>query len=170
MTYYQFRNGTRVSGCTADVAVEELEKIQKKHGVLSPTVVVDEARPATSALHPVFEWDDGIAAEHYRRSQARELIYSVEIIHDDDPPPVKKYTYIKSAESYIETEVVISDVDLYQEALEAFSQRFTEALCKLRQWEALALLHKHPQAALIGGAANTMTQLQRQLEPVCRAS
>ena len=47
---------------------------------LSPRNVVDQAREETNVLHPLFEWDDNIAADHHRLDQARRLISSFEVI------------------------------------------------------------------------------------------
>lgn len=53
--------------------------------------VVDAARPVTSPIHALFEWDDGKAAENYRLSQARRLIQIVMVrrevtMHENDGP------------------------------------------------------------------------------------
>jgi len=49
----------------------------KRSGILTPSAVVDEARPEDSPLHAAFEWDDSIAAEKYRLEQARRLLRQV---------------------------------------------------------------------------------------------
>jgi hypothetical protein len=41
---------------------------------------VDEARPEDAVLHPVFTWDDPVAAEKYREIEARTLIKRVRVI------------------------------------------------------------------------------------------
>jgi len=53
---------------------QELDRIYQRDGVLIPAVVVDEARPEDAPLHPSFTWDDGIAAEEWRRQEARRII------------------------------------------------------------------------------------------------
>lgn len=53
----------------------ELEKIKKQKGEMQAKDVVDFARNnPRSALHKEFEWDDSIAAEQHRISQARHII------------------------------------------------------------------------------------------------
>lgn len=54
--------------------IDELRRIESERGLLIPSEVVEAARPATSPLHPHFEWDDSAAAEKYRIDQARNLI------------------------------------------------------------------------------------------------
>lgn len=55
----------------------ELLAIRSEHGALTPSAVVDAARPADHPLHPRFEWDDTVAGESWRRQQARLLIATV---------------------------------------------------------------------------------------------
>lgn len=55
----------------------ELMTIRAEHGALTPSIVVDAARPDDHPLHTRFEWDDTIAAEAHRRQQARLLISTV---------------------------------------------------------------------------------------------
>jgi len=43
-------------------------------GILTPEMVVEEARPAASPLHSQLEWDDSVAGEEYRLVQAGRLI------------------------------------------------------------------------------------------------
>lgn len=56
-----------------------LLSIRDEVGVLTPAVVVDAARGGDHPLHSRFEWDDTVAAERHRESQARELIRSVRV-------------------------------------------------------------------------------------------
>lgn len=48
-------------------------------GKLTPEEVIRLARSPESILHPLFEWDDSVAARKYRVDQARTLISSFEI-------------------------------------------------------------------------------------------
>lgn len=67
-----------------------LTSIYQKHGELTPQVVVDEARPKTSELHGRFEWDDKVAGEAYRCTQAQELIRSIRINFTDNATGERK--------------------------------------------------------------------------------
>ena len=69
----------RVWNVSAQIAGEELEKIEARDGEVTPKAVVDAARPVDSALHRVFEWDDEKAAEQYRLSQASTLIRCITV-------------------------------------------------------------------------------------------
>lgn len=52
----------------------ELERIYKKHKVVTVGIVLAEASKATHPLHSYFEWDNNVAAEKYRIVQAYSLI------------------------------------------------------------------------------------------------
>lgn len=70
-------------GIDANTAGEELSRIKRAHGLLHPATVVDESRPEDAPLHPVFEWQDPVAAEHWREHQASQLIRRVRVVPVD---------------------------------------------------------------------------------------
>ena len=81
MEWYSFSIPSLYKGkVTAEEAAAELERIRRKHGILRPELVVDESRDEMSVLHRVFQWDDAIAAEQYRKTQARNLIDSITVV------------------------------------------------------------------------------------------
>ncbi len=81
MVYKWRRNRYDVS---AQLAGEELERIEMQEGYIKPEFVVEYARPKRSTLHGCFEWDNGVAAEEYRKVQAREIIRFIEVVHEQD--------------------------------------------------------------------------------------
>jgi hypothetical protein len=58
---------------------EYLIALRSKNGVLTPRLIVEDARPETSPIHNHFEWDNAVAAEAYRLEQARDLVRSVRV-------------------------------------------------------------------------------------------
>ena len=46
----------------------------------SPLQIVAAARPKSSPIHKLFEWDDTIAAERFRLSQARNHVNHLEVV------------------------------------------------------------------------------------------
>lgn len=46
-------------GVDAQTAGEEIERIHRKHGQLSPADIVEESRQKHAPLHDIFEWRDG---------------------------------------------------------------------------------------------------------------
>lgn len=79
----RYRDGHANKHVAAPVVYERVKALAV-NGKTDAKDVVDDARPIDSPLHPVFEWDDSIAAESYREDQARRLIRSVVIVQYDD--------------------------------------------------------------------------------------
>lgn len=68
--WFEKRNALRIKE-----AGECLVHLARKHKLIIPLdEVVNTARPPTSPLHPVFEWDNKKAADEYRLHQARHLV------------------------------------------------------------------------------------------------
>jgi hypothetical protein len=100
----------------------ELEALAKRgRGRLNPRRIVEWAREhRASALHGCFTWDDSRAAHQYRLWQARQLIVSVEVQHEDGR---KRQVYVSPVSSrgpsggYRRLVDVMSDDELRMEML-----------------------------------------------------
>ena len=53
---------------------DSLQAVYDRHGMLTPGLLLEEARDPSHPLHSRFEWDDTEAAERWRLYQARKLI------------------------------------------------------------------------------------------------
>lgn len=62
------------------VIESEIDRMIKKHGRITPEIMIDEARPAGAVLHKAFEWDDTIAGQKYRIAQARAMVISTKFV------------------------------------------------------------------------------------------
>jgi hypothetical protein len=83
---YEFRLGPSQFPVPAQDVGEALEAMGGHNsGEITPQEVVAAARSAEHPLHPVFEWDDTVAAEGYRKSQARDLLRSVVAVIPERP-------------------------------------------------------------------------------------
>lgn len=69
---YEWRTYNRP--VSAQDAGEYIEELDKQYGEVTPQILLDDARPETALLHPLYEWNDGIAAEKYRLSQSRKIL------------------------------------------------------------------------------------------------
>lgn len=122
---------------------ERLAAIKAKAGTITPVIVVDDARDKDSDLHPFFEWNDGKAAEEWRRQQARMLIGSIKVVvegtsTDKDPISVRAFIHIsdediKGSDRYEPLAVVLSDRALYAQVcaralddLRGFQRRYSQ--------------------------------------------
>lgn len=69
----------------------ELERIYKKHKVVTVDIVLNEAAKPAHPLHSYFEWDDQAAAQKYRTVQAYSLImgskFVVQLVENGDTTP-----------------------------------------------------------------------------------
>lgn len=125
-----------VYSISAQMAGEELERIYRDRGELTPSVIVDESRPECSVLHPVFEWSDPVAAELWRQQQARNVVRCIITKQETEKSgPTEVRAFVHVAESYRPTQVVVSekslldelvksairDVEAFQRRLETFS-------------------------------------------------
>lgn len=76
-TIYQWRTEYRGKRGDVNLLGKELEEIEQEKGSISANEVLERARNENSALHEYFEWDNTVAAEQHRLSQARYLIRMV---------------------------------------------------------------------------------------------
>jgi len=128
----------------ANVAGPELERIWAKHGKrLEPACVVEAARPAKAPLHPVFTWDDAVAAKQFRLQQARQLIRSIQIIADDSGKPRTLFVHVnvepeggRRQKHYQHVDTILGRPAEYLAALDELRRRLisiTEAFEELKR-------------------------------------
>lgn len=86
---YKFKSGTRLK-VSAQAAGELCARLESQ-GRLTPHEVVEASRPDDAPLHAAFEWDDAIAAERYRETQASYIIRSVEVVVEGVDKPTRAF-------------------------------------------------------------------------------
>lgn len=156
---YCFRKGSFITGVNPEDAAQELSRIHNENGILTPDLVLEEAQSESNPLHNVFEWDNEVAAHNYRKSQATQLIYSVQVVREDAPPePV--YIHSKSSNGYLPSQKVVSNINLYEEAYRKALGRVGDAENSLRQLERLAELYQPDVKSKINIAANTVSSVR----------
>lgn len=60
-----------------------------REGTLTPEAVVEDARPPQSPTHRFFEWDDRVAAERYRVSQATHYLSNIYVMPAEARDPIR---------------------------------------------------------------------------------
>lgn len=65
----------------ANLVGKELEVLANENN-LTPEAVLNIAKDENSSLHNLFEWNDEIAAEKYRLSQARQIIQQIVVVNN----------------------------------------------------------------------------------------
>lgn len=81
-TEYSTKAKAKVTREKKAVIVErEIEKIiTKNDGIISPQMLVEEARNPKSTLHAFFDWDDTIAAQKWREKQAYDMLLAAKFV------------------------------------------------------------------------------------------
>ena len=101
---------------SAEDAAKELDRIASQTD-LTPEAVVQAARPPSAVLHPEFEWDDAVAAEEWRKEQARHLIAHIVVTYpqqNKDPLQVRAFQSLKVPQDgfvFVRTEAALSESD-----------------------------------------------------------
>ena len=137
----------------AQIVGEHFEQLEKQQGCITPNIVLESARSENSVIHSCFEWNDGIAAEKYRESQAGSLIrnLTVKMITPDveQTEPVRAYVNIKQSSSseFISIHNVLKDEYLAQKMLEqakselnAFAKKYSTLQELSKVFDAIAEL------------------------------
>ena len=102
-------------------------------------MVVHYAKSSNHPLHPLFEWDDNVAAQAYRVDQARQVIRSIEVVVDEAPraKPTRAFVSVVQDRSrhYTSVQVAMSDEQLRGQVvaqalveLEAWRKRYAELM------------------------------------------
>lgn len=138
MSLYSWKEGIGYHHTvTAETAAKELQRLQLR-SPLTLQAVVDASRPMDAPLHPEFEWDDAVAAEEYRKDQARHLIDHIVIQYertDAQPLQVRAWTNVREgkASQYIPIQVGMSEPEIRSKILEtawkeldAFRKRYSD--------------------------------------------
>ena len=118
---------------------DELLAVRSQYGTLTPANVLDAARAADHPLHSRFEWDDTIAAERYRESQAGELIRKVKLTYADSTgtrQDVRAFLIVRGDDpksEYIPTEEAMVDPFASKLLLQEFE----------REWKAFRTRYEH---------------------------
>lgn len=99
--------------------------------------VVEKAKDSQSEMHGCFEWNDTIAGQKYRESQAASMIRQLVIVKDSDGEPKKTNIRFfvstgKRDNTYTPTKRIIRKQDEYEALLEramaelrAFKQKYS---------------------------------------------
>lgn len=129
---YQWKSGSRFN-VPAQAAGEQCKALADA-GNLSAKTLVDANRAEDAPLHPAFEWRDEVAAEEYRKEQARHIIRSLVLVSDTDgAEPEQVFCHIEEsgATEYKAISVVLQNEDetaallrqLYRDA-ETFTRKY----------------------------------------------
>lgn len=136
MTAYVWHSAARIKA-DPQIAGQMCEQLEQTVGLTADTLL-DANRPKDAPLHDEFEWDDSIAAEEYRKTQARHIIGSLRVVvGEKEEAPIRAFFPV-SKPLYESTKIIFSVPEkteaLMQQALRELGsfQRKYAALEKLQ--------------------------------------
>ena len=99
---------------------KEIERIEKENGEVTNKAVVDAARSKENVMHSLFEWDDAVAGEKYRLTQAASMIRALVVVPENKGEYDKRafVNIVENAENpknigrYINYDTAMSDEDM----------------------------------------------------------
>lgn len=100
-----------------------LRALYRQHGLLTPALVVEDARRESSPLHDLFEWGVEKAAQAHWEHVARQLIRNVRvnIVHESKvlraPFFVRDQSRPSGEQGYISIDQVRTDTDLARDTV-----------------------------------------------------
>lgn len=114
---YQWKSGSRIKA-NPEEAGKQFEELAETVGLTAETVL-DANRPEDAPLHEEFEWRDDIAAEEWRKQQARHLIncicFSVE--KQDGNEQVRAFFTTTETNGYESLEAIVIVENKYKSLL-----------------------------------------------------
>lgn len=105
MSIYRFKTGSHIRA-NAQEAAKVFAELEAKNN-LTAEGLVEASRPEDAPLHNEFQWDDTIAAEEWRKHQARRIIAALEIVTEKKEPIRAYYNIVVSEPQYRHIETIM---------------------------------------------------------------
>ena len=125
-TAFQWADGSSLKA-DADVVGQRLMALVEKNGGggLRAADIVADATDVASPLHGLFEWDDVVAAQRHRETQAQYILRHLHVVQVNGETAVMR-AFVSMVEEvgddtirqYVPIARVISEHELYAQALE----------------------------------------------------
>lgn len=128
---YQWKPTSQIKA-DAQEAGNVCEELERTVGLTAQNLL-NASRPEDAPLHGEFEWDDTVAAEAYRETQAQYIIRMLCIAPDEEhKEPVRAYFVTERAKEYDSVNVILQDVnkrtallDMALKELTAFKKKYS---------------------------------------------
>lgn len=134
--------GSRINKKECVVIAAELVRIgEANKGLVTPEMIVQEARSKDSPLHDYFDWTEKVAAEKWRLFQAGQLLRSVDVVIElSAKPPIVTRAFISfgDAKGYHSVEAVMNDDALRKQLLAQAKSEMYALLKKYQDLEELS--------------------------------
>lgn len=144
---YEWKPGAYIRA-DANVAGQMCAELSANGG-LTAKRLLDANRPEDAPLHSEFEWDDNIAAERFRETQARHIINCL-CVRVDGAEPVRQYfNIVRTDAEYKPLTAILQDKDdstrLYDtitRELTAIRRKYANIKAFSKVWEAIDELRR----------------------------
>ena len=137
----------KVDGFYKADATKVLDELSELGDEYSLADVVEKAKDKNSEMHSIFEWDDSVAGEEYRKIQAGKMVRDLVIVRNDETEEKTNVRYFVSTgkrdSTYTPTRLVIRNQDAYKQLLErayAELRAFKEKYSTLSELEEILAL------------------------------
>ena len=137
----------KVDGFYKADASKVLDELSELGDEYSLSDVVKKAKDENSEMHSIFEWDDSVAGEEYRKIQAGKMVRNLVIVRSDETEEKTNVRYFVSTgkrdSTYTPTRLVIRNQDAYEQLLErayAELRAFKEKYSTLSELEEILAL------------------------------
>lgn len=137
----------KVEGFYKADASKVLDELSELGDEYSLSDVVEKAKDKNSEMHSIFEWDDSVAGEEYRKIQAGKMVRNLVIVRNDETKEKTNVRYFVSTgkrdSTYTPTRLVIRNQDAYEKLLErayAELRAFKEKYSTLSELEEILAL------------------------------
>jgi hypothetical protein len=134
---YSWKEASRIKA-DAQIAGEMCEELERTVG-LTPKSLVDANRDKTAPLHDEFEWNNDIAADKYRETQAQYIIrmLCVGTENKEKQPSRAFYSIVQGDHKYESLSVIVESDDKAKKLLQA---AYKELMAFKQKYESLAEL------------------------------
>lgn len=124
---YKFKRGSYIKA-DPQVAGEMLERLEAENNLTAKSLV-DANRDEDAPLHNEFEWDDSVAAEAYRETQARHIINCIEIVREEAEPVRAFFSIYREKPQYQHIDTILVE----KESRDALLQKALAELNAIRR-------------------------------------
>ena len=136
----------------------------KRDGQLTASGILKEAEKATSPLHGLFEWDDNVAANEYRLTQARQVIKRVNVTIEEPENRVVHIPAIKGEGVYKTVSDAVSNISDFEMALGTALSRLKAAELSVNDLHVVANAESPDKAGMLAIALKGLETASAALE------
>ena len=134
----------------AQVAGEVCSRLEQE-GRLTGKALVEVSRPTDAPLHDEFIWDDTIAAEKYRESQARDIISHISVVSESAKEPIRAFLNVSVGNPVFDSiNVIVRNEDKYA------------ALCKRALAELISFQKRYSMISKLDKLTSIIEELEKE--------